>query len=125
MKIMLNFLTLLMVFALGASASDKSSADYPLTAHVLGTSKHHSKGGTSSTYDYKTGSWSNGSYSGSTTLQTELRIGNMTYLVNRICKEVEVGKDYPASTDKKKIHLLLPDGKICNATIEEIHETAQ
>lgn len=125
MKIMLNFLTFLMVFALGASASDKNPADYPLTAHVLGTSKHRTKGGTTSSYDYKTGSWTNGSYSGSIARQTELRVGNMTYVVSKICKEVEVGKDYPASTDKKKVHLLLPDGKTCDATIEETHETPQ
>jgi hypothetical protein len=115
----------LVVFTPGIFASDKNPADYALTAHVLGVSKHRTAGGITSAYDYKTGSWTYGSYSGSSSLQTELRIGNMTYLVNRICKEVEVGRDYPASRDKKKVHLLLPDGKTCDSTIEEIHETGE
>jgi hypothetical protein len=123
MKGTLSFLTMLIAFTFGASASDKNPTDYPLTAHILGTSKHRNKGGTTSTYDAQTGAWSHGSYSGATERHTELRIGNMIYAVSKICKEVEVGKDYPARTDKKKVHLLLPDGKTCDATIEDTHET--
>lgn len=119
----LSFLTILIAFAFGASASDKNPADYPLTAHILGTSKHRNRGGTTSTYNAQTGAWSHGSYSGSTERHTELRIGDMTYAVGKTCKEVEVGKDYPARTDKKRIHLLLPDGKTCDAIIEDTHET--
>jgi hypothetical protein len=123
MKRALSFLATLMAFAFSASASDKNPADYPLTAHIVGTSKHRNKGGMTSTYNSQTGAWSHGSYSGSTERHTELRIGEMTYAVGKICKEIEVGKDYPARTDKKKVHLLLPDGKSCDATIEDTRET--
>jgi hypothetical protein len=88
----------------------------------MGTSTHHTAGGKTSSYNAQTGEWSHGRYSGSTQQETELRIGNMMYTVDKICKEVEVGKDYPAQMDKKKIHLLLPDGKTCDARIESTHE---
>lgn len=122
LKMALGLVTVILLLSLGTAASDKNAADYPLTAHILGTSKQHTRGGTTSTYDTQTGAWSHGTYSGSTQRETELRIGNLVYAVNRVCKEVEVGKDYPAKTDKKKIHLLLPDGKTCDATIESTHE---
>jgi len=115
--------TVLMMVGVASSTSDKNAADYPLTAHILGTATHHAQGGTTSSYNAQTGAWSHGRYSGSTQWETELRIGNLIYLVNRICKKVEVGKDYPAKADKKKnIHLLLPDGKTCDATIISTHE---
>ena len=103
-------------------ASDRNPADFPETAHILGISKRHTRGGTTSSYDYETGKWTHGHYSGSTQRETEMRIGNMIYQVNKVCKEVEVGKDYPAKNDKKKIHLLLPNNKTCDAAIEEVHE---
>ena len=121
MKTALGLLIILLL-APRMSASDKNPADYPLTAHILGTSKQHTRGGTTSSYNAQTGAWSNGTYSGSTHRETEMRIGTLVYAVNRVCKEVEVGKDYPAKTDKKKIHLLLPDGKTCDAFIESTHE---
>lgn len=118
----LALLAIFVTLNIGALASDKNPADYPLTAHILGISKHRRRGGATSTYNAQTGAWSHGTYSGATERQTELRIGNLLYTVNRVCKEVEVGKDYPAGTDKKKIHLLLPNGKTCDSTIEDTHE---
>jgi hypothetical protein len=112
----------LLLLVLGAVASDKNPADYTLTAHILGTAKHHNKGRQVSTYNAQTGNWSYGTAQGSTERQTELRIANMIYVVDRICKEAEVGKDYPAMLDKKRIHLLLPDGKTCDARIDAAHE---
>ncbi len=103
-------------------ASDKNPADYTQNAHVLGTAKHHTPGGTTSTYNSQTGQWSHGSYSGATQQETELRIGNMVYTVRGICKQVEVGHDYPAKVEKNKIHLLLSDNKTCDARIESAHE---
>ncbi|HEX8817166.1 MAG TPA: hypothetical protein VF753_16835 [Terriglobales bacterium] len=109
--------------ALGSlSASDKNPADYTLSAHILGTARHRSPGGITSVYNPQTATWSHGTYSGSTQHETDLRIDKMIYSVARICKKVEVGKDYPAKVDKKKIHLLLPDGKTCDGIIEGIHE---
>jgi hypothetical protein len=122
LKRALGLVTVILLLGVGILAADKNAADYPLTAHILGTSKQHTRGGTTSAYNTQTGAWSNGTYSGSTRRETELRIGNLIYGVNRVCKEVEVGKDYPAKTDKRKIHLLLPDGKTCDATIESTRE---
>ncbi len=122
MKKALDIVIVTLSLSLGTAASDKNPADYSLTAHILGTSKQHTRGGTTSTFNSQTGAWSHGTYSGSTQRETELRIGNLVYAVNRVCKEIEVGKDYPAKTDKKKIHLLLPDGKTCDAFIESTHE---
>lgn len=120
MKRALSLAAIFLSLGLGASASDKG--DYPMTAHILGASKHRTRGGTTSSYNYQTGQWTYGTYSGSTQRETELHVGNLVYVVARVCKQVEVGKDYPARVDKKKIHLLLPDGKTCTATIESIHE---
>jgi hypothetical protein len=122
LKRALGLVSVIVSLSLGIAASDKNAADYPLTAHILGTSKQHTKGGITSTYNTQTGAWSHGTYSGSTQRETELRIGNLVYAMDRVCKEVEVGKDYPAKTDKRKIHLLLPDGKTCDAVIENTHE---
>jgi hypothetical protein len=121
------FVGLVAVFSLGMNAgmalsSDKNPTDYTQTAHVLGTAKHHTPGGTTSTYNSQTGQWSHGSYSSATQRETELRIGNMVYVVRGICKQIEVGKDYPAMVEKNKIHLLLSDTKTCDARIESTHE---
>ncbi len=122
MKKILVFVAVSLWLPLGASTSDKTAADYPLTAHILGTSTHHTRGGTTSSYDAQTGQWSHGSYSGSRQRETELRIDKLVYTVSKVCKDVEVGKDYPARAEKKKIHLLMPDGKTCVALIESTHE---
>lgn len=103
-------------------ASDKNPADYPLTAHILGTAQVNTGGGRTSSYNAQTGQWSHGRYSGSSHQETELRIGNIVYTMRRACKEVEVGKDYPAKIDKRNIHVLRPDGKTCDGYIISTHE---
>jgi hypothetical protein len=107
----------------GALSSDKKETDFPLSAHILGTARHRGAAGTTSVYNSQTGQWSYGTYEGASTRETELQIDKMVYTVREICKEIEVGKDYPASIDNRRIHLLLPDGKTCNRRIEGTHET--
>jgi hypothetical protein len=111
MKRTLSFLIALLAMSLCASAG-KNPTDYPLTAHVLGTSKVPVGVGLNST---------GGLIMTPETTSTELRIGNMVYAIGKTCKNVEIGKDYPARVDKK-VHLLLPGGKTCNAGITGTHE---
>ena len=102
------------VFIIGMGlASDKNPADYTQNAHVLGAAKHQTPEGTTSGY---------GSSPAVTEREMELRIGNVVYIVRGICKQIEVGHDYPAKVEKNKIHFLLSDNKTCDARIESTHE---
>ncbi len=115
-----TFVLLLLPSCAFASHNDRS--DFSVTAHVVGTARQRTRGGTTSSYNAQTGQWEYGTYSGSVQRQTELRVGNLVYVVNRVCKGVEVGADYPAKVDKKTVHLLLHNGKTCDAKIEATHE---
>jgi hypothetical protein len=48
--------------------------------------------------------------------------GRVQFEFEPICKQAEVGHDYPAKVEKNKIHLLLSDSKTCDARIESTHE---
>jgi len=94
MKTLLCSISLMLVGIAGA-APDKNPSDYPLAAHLVSAVFTH----TTAPSNKRT---------------TEMRIGNLIYVTDDICKWAEVGKDYPARLDGKKIHLLIGQEKVCS-----------
>ena len=90
-------------------ASTALAGDFPLKAHVVGKSKT----------DISTlgaAGWQLGNAE-----HIDLQVGDRVYTIERMCG-VEVGKDYPARFDDKKIHIGLPNGRTCTARICGVRE---
>lgn len=113
-RIVVVFL-LISVAAGSAKAKDTNPADYPDRAHIISAVRHHAR---IRSYDPTSARWS---YGASNNRTTEIQIGNLVYITDGVCKEAEVGGDYPAKLDKKKIDLLAGD-KVCHYRIEGARE---
>lgn len=97
-----------------ASAKDKNinPADFPEKGHVVSALHTHHP---TSSYDSQNGHYSFGEDSSRT---TEIQIGSLVYITRRMCKEAQVGFDYPAKHEKNQIELLVRDNKVCSYRVE-------
>jgi hypothetical protein len=92
-------ITILLSLSVVAYAADKDVANYPLTAHVIGSIAGRGHGGslTARTCTY------------------ELRVGDMTYITQQRSlhcdAEVSAGDDFSVQIQKKKLTLLKKNGK--------------
>lgn len=53
---------------------------------------------------------------------TELQIGNLVYVSNRICREAHVGTTYPARVEGRWIYLLVDPQKECKYRVDGTKE---
>ena len=106
---------LISVAAGWAKSKDTNPADYPDRAHIISAVRHHAR---TSSYDPTSARWS---YGASNSRTTEIQIGNLVYITDGVCKQAEVGSDYPARLQRKKIDLLA-GGKVCHYRIEGARE---
>ena len=98
-----------------AQPETQAPTQQAVTGHVLSAETHKSHRSTS-VYNPSTGQTS---YGGGNSVQrdTEIQVGNLVYESSQIHKEIQVGKDYPATieTDKhgavEKLDLIVAEKK--------------
>jgi hypothetical protein len=95
-----SIFALTLLFASSAWATkDLNPADYPITAHVNSAIFTHTTAPSNSRV-------------------TELRIGNLIYVSDTICKEAKVGTDYPARINGRWLYLLAGARNVCRYGID-------
>jgi len=101
-------------------------ADFPLKAHLISTETTRSHGGgTTSSYDYKTGQWSNGTVNqDSLSRRSEFQIDNVIYISPSRCRDTIAGTDYPARLEKDRLFVLAKD-KVCKMRISGTREAGK
>jgi hypothetical protein len=97
-----------------------------MKAHLLSTETTRSQGGgTTSSYDYKTGQWTNGTVNtASTSRRSEFQIDNVIYISPSRCSEIIAGTDYPARVEKDRLYVLTND-KVCRMRISGTREAGK
>lgn len=90
---------LLLLVSPAMADKDLNPADYSLTAHVNSAIFTHTTAPSNSRV-------------------TELQIGGLIYVSNRICKEAAVGANFPARVVGRWIYLLASADKVCKYRVD-------
>lgn len=98
----------ILVFGVASLASAQT-----LTGHVVSETRTRAGGaGTVSTYNPSTGQWSYGTANPAWRVETDIRVGNIMYLLRGIDKNLAVGKDYTVAIEKGRLVVTDDQSKI-------------
>lgn len=116
----------LAVAALTWAKDDKDPAHYPLKAHLISTETTRAHGGgTTSSYDYHTGQWSNGTVNSTSIMRrSEFQIDNIIYISPSRCRGIVAATDYPARLEKDHL-FVLADDKVCKMRVTGTREAGK